>query len=216
MEAGKRTIDLNSRKNSFLIVIGAGVIFAFILIIQTVYTKDTYTDDILKLRKEKDEMFKTSAKSPLADSSKPSFKGLSYFEADKSYRVMATFIPNEKYEIVKMPQNKPGETEEYIVAGKVEFSLQGRQHWLTAFQQNPKESTVLFIPFRDNTNGKSTYGGGRYLEDARIVDNRVELDFNLAYNPYCVYNYRYICPVPPPENKLDIEVKAGEKSYGEE
>lgn len=213
METGKRTIDLNNRKNSFLIIIGAAVIFGFILIYQTVYSKDTYSEDLLKGRKEKDEMFRTSAKSPMPDSAKGSFKGLSYFDPNKDFRVTATFIPNDKYEIVRMPQNKPGETDEYIVAGKVEFELEGRKHWLIAYQENPKESTVLFIPFRDKTNGKMTYGGGRYLEHVRIVENKVEMDFNLAFNPYCVYNYRFICPVPPAENTLDIEVNAGEKAY---
>jgi uncharacterized protein (DUF1684 family) len=67
----------------------------------------------------------------------------------------------------------------------------------------------LFLPFTDLTNGNETYGSGRYI-DLRIPEREtIIIDFNKAYNPYCAYNYGYACPIPPKENKLKVEIRAG-------
>jgi uncharacterized protein (DUF1684 family) len=71
----------------------------------------------------------------------------------------------------------------------------------------------LFIPFNDLTNGMETYGGGRYLDVQQGEGDTLTLDFNKAYNPYCAYNPKYSCPIPPDENKLDVEIRAGEKNF---
>jgi uncharacterized protein (DUF1684 family) len=83
---------------------------------------------------------------------------------------------------------------------------------LTAYQPNPKDSKTFFVPFRDLTSGQTTYGGGRYI-DTRLAGTKVPLDFNRAYNPYCVFNYDYACPIPPEENRLPVAVEAGEKDF---
>ena len=69
----------------------------------------------------------------------------------------------------------------------------------------------LFVPFTDQTNGHSSYGGGRYLDlrMGQINDGQMVLDFNKAYNPFCTYSSAYSCPVPPPENRLSVAVEAG-------
>ncbi|MBP7982432.1 MAG: DUF1684 domain-containing protein, partial [Kaistella sp.] len=68
----------------------------------------------------------------------------------------------------------------------------------------------LFLPFRDETNGKETYGGGKYI-DLRIPDgNEIVIDFNQSYQPYCAYNaYDYSCPIVPEENFLPLRIEAG-------
>ena len=71
----------------------------------------------------------------------------------------------------------------------------------------------LFLPFTDPTNGVTTYGGGRYLDLMIPATKVVQLDFNKAYNPYCAYSGNYSCPIPPEENHLEIEIKAGVKKY---
>jgi len=71
----------------------------------------------------------------------------------------------------------------------------------------------LFIPFSDETSGSETYKAGRYLDLEEQGGDDYELDFNLAYNPYCAYNDQYTCPIPPRENKLPIRILAGEKNY---
>lgn len=72
---------------------------------------------------------------------------------------------------------------------------------------------ALFVPFVDETSGKETYGSGRYLDLEQARGDDYVLDFNMAYNPYCAYNDDYVCPIPPRENKLPIEIRAGEKTY---
>ena len=69
----------------------------------------------------------------------------------------------------------------------------------------------MFIPFRDATSGKETYGAGRYIDMAE--SEQYVIDFNTAYNPFCVYNENYSCPIPPKENWLAVEIKAGEKNF---
>jgi uncharacterized protein (DUF1684 family) len=80
---------------------------------------------------------------------------------------------------------------------------------------NPAYKNLLFLPFNDSSNGDSSYGGGRYidLDVNHIVNKQITIDFNKAYNPYCAYSDGYRCPVPPQENRLSIEILAGEKLF---
>ena len=74
---------------------------------------------------------------------------------------------------------------------------------------------LLFLPFNDTTNGKTSYGGGRFI-DIEIPEkgnSSIIIDFNKAYNPYCAYNKRWSCPLVPSENWLKIAVLAGEKKF---
>ena len=71
----------------------------------------------------------------------------------------------------------------------------------------------FFLPFRDATSGSETYGAGRYLDIDPDEDGTVTIDFNMAYNPFCVYSEAYSCPLPPTENWLDVPITAGEKDF---
>jgi len=84
-----------------------------------------------------------------------------------------------------------------------------------ALLTNPLYKDLLFLPFTDLTNNKETYGGGRYinLDIKSINEAKIIIDFNKAYNPYCAYSDGYRCPIPPEENNLPLEIKAGEKNY---
>ena len=76
-------------------------------------------------------------------------------------------------------------------------------------------ANLLFLPFNDSSNGKTSYGGGRFI-DIEIPENSsksIIIDFNKAYNPYCAYNHKYSCPIPPKENLLVIPIAAGVKAY---
>lgn len=103
-----------------------------------------------------------------------------------------------------------GEGKVYLQAGILEFSLKGTICKLIAYFEKENDGQNLFIPFQDETSGNATYGAGRYLE-GKIVNGKVLLDFNKAYHPFCLYNFSYVCPLPPPENKLPVAVEAGEK-----
>lgn len=205
-------MNVNSRKNSAFIVAGVGLIMVFILIYQMVLAGDDYLVREQNRRDEKDEFFRTQPDSPVPDSLKAIFPGLTYFDLDHKYRVTAQLERFKNPPIVKIPTNTD-EPEEYLVAGNLRFNLKGQEFILLAYQKNKNDGRALFVPFRDATSGKESYGGGRYMDVHTRENDRVDLDFNKAYNPYCVYNYSYVCPVPPPENTLSIAIEAGERDF---
>ncbi len=113
-----------------------------------------------------------------------------------------------------------GKQKEYFKYGILSFKIKGEKLQLYVYQslalmRIPKYKNYLFIPFKDFTSGKETYGGGRYLdiEMTDIQTDVVILDFNKAYNPYCAFGDGFSCPVPPKENHLKSQIKAGEKNF---
>lgn len=143
------------------------------------------------------------------------FGGLSYFDFDPKFQIKAKFTKSigKKFKMPTTTDRMPI----YCRFGYVDFVVDSIPVRLTVYQnmalkRTKKYKNYLFIPFRDGTSGKETYGGGRYL-DLEIPNNdEILLDFNLAYNPYCAYSYRYSCPIPPAENTININILAGEKS----
>ena len=186
-----------------------------------VYSKDSQEDEkiiqsIKSFRKERDHFFKTTTNSPLEEFDRRQFKGLKYFPIDLRYRFEGTIeryiinINDPKYYAI-FPTNK-GPRKRYIRYGKFRFTLEGREHSLELYKSIGGD--MIFIPFYDKTNGKQTYEGGRYL-DAEILmpGYRIVVDFNYTYNPSCVYNDKFVCVLPLEENRLKIEIPAGEKKF---
>jgi uncharacterized protein (DUF1684 family) len=105
-----------------------------------------------------------------------------------------------------------GQLRKMIVAGQLVFTFAATEYRLTGFLTHDADGyEVIFLPFRDGTSGNETYGAGRYVEvPYQIGDEEMEVDFNFAYNPSCAFSPAYDCPYPPPGNRLDIEVRAGE------
>lgn len=148
--------------------------------------------------------------------------GLSFYLPDPQYRITGTFERRQEATPFKMPAIT-GKPEEYVAYGTFTFTRKGETHELVIYRKlahirSPLSRDVLFLPFRDATNGDTTYGGGRYLDlrMAEINNGRLTVDFNLAFNPYCVYSEGYSCPIPPSGNTLDFAVKAGEKMFEEQ
>ncbi len=171
---------------------------------------------IQTFRKEKDIFFKTAPNSPLKDSDKLRFRGLHYFPIDLKYRFEGKIeryninINDPKYYAI-FPTNK-GPRKRYIRYGKFRFTFEGKEHSLELYKSIG--SDLIFIPFYDLTNGKETYEGGRYLDAEVLMPGyRIVVDFNYAYNPSCVYNENYVCVLPLEENRLKIEIRAGEKNF---
>ena len=168
----------------------------------------TYCADLQAERTKKDAFMRTNAESPISD--KSTFTGLTYFDADPSFRVVAKLepFPNGQAEKLVITMTD-GSKETYEKYAHATFALGGESCRLLVL----KYQTTLTVLFQDATSGQATYGGGRYLdiEPNMVTGNQVILDFNAAYNPYCAYNPTYACPLPPPENKLTIAVKAGER-----
>lgn len=171
-------------------------------------------------RIEKDSVFVDSIASPLLLEHRNEFSGLKYFDYNPYYAVRAFFETNLG-EAFSMPTTTE-RTPLYRVYGYLHFSLFDSVYTLPVYQNlelknKPGYEDYLFLPFTDLTNAEETYGGGRYI-DLRITDgDQWSIDFNKSYNPYCAYNSRYSCPIPPIENHLKMRLEAGvlkfEKDY---
>ncbi|MES2652391.1 MAG: DUF1684 domain-containing protein [Bacteroidota bacterium] len=163
--------------------------------------------------------FIKETRSPLKEED---FKHLHFFEADSTYNVIAKveLLTNQK--VFNMP-TYDGTSKEFIRYANVKFTLNKKELQLTLYKNialaaNPAYKELLFLPFTDQTNQKTTYGGGRYIDLSLsdIKNGQIIIDFNKAYNPYCAYSDGYRCPIPPEENDLPIEILAGEKLYSGE
>lgn len=142
------------------------------------------------------------------------YHGIDYYPISKDYRVFAKLVPypEPKKEIIP---TVVGTEEEFTIPGYLEFDLLGIKHRLDPFVVE-SDSTVYFLIIKDATSGKTTYGAGRYMYPEILADGRVELNFNRAYNPPCAFTPYATCPLPPPQNILDIELEAGEKRYSKD
>jgi uncharacterized protein (DUF1684 family) len=136
------------------------------------------------------------------------FQGLQWYPPRREWLIQARLVPYPQPR--KMLFNsQTGDKQEYISPGYAEFEVSGRNYRLTPVNDEGK----LFFIFRDKTAGKTTYPAARYLYAELPVNGRVTLDFNKAYNPPCVFTPFATCPLPPPENRLPIEINAGELMY---
>jgi uncharacterized protein (DUF1684 family) len=142
------------------------------------------------------------------------FSHLYYFEPDPAYAIRATLEKYTDMAQVTMLTSQNLQKTFYRYA-QIKFSLEGRALALSAFKSALKGpgSDILFMPFKDSTSAKETYGGGRFLDIPEPAADDFVLDFNNAYNPLCSYSPAYNCPLPPDENILDAPVRAGEKTY---
>lgn len=205
-------METNSKKNSSFIVIGVGVLFIGIILIQFFSRSDQtlHARTLEMQRSQKDSQFKHAADSPIPKEERDAFVKLDYFPTNEAYLVEATFTPDPQADTLHL-MTTTGEDRKMIRAGTLSFTLQERPQQLAAYRYLDPAITTLFVPFKDLTSGRATYGGGRYLDLEIVADGPYQLDFNRAYNPYCVYNEGYVCPLPPLENKLMVEIAAGEK-----
>ncbi|MGE0639363.1 MAG: DUF1684 domain-containing protein [Thermoanaerobaculia bacterium] len=141
------------------------------------------------------------------------FRGLDYYPLDPAWRIDGRFEPAAEVGEVSVP-NAVGYEEKIRAPGHVVFELGGQEFRLLALDDTGDGR--LFLVFGDPTNGSETYGGGRFLYTDEPRDGRVEIDFNRAYNPPCVFTPYATCPLPPPGNRLSVAVRAGEKRYSHE
>ena len=192
------------------------VLFSLLLFLNC-ENKKRYDKNLTPFQKEMNEFFKDASISPLKEKDLKNFKGLDFFAFDSSYVVNAalTRTPDEKSFKMKTTTDR---LPEYIKYGIVTFDLFGKSYSLNIYKNLEginKEGyrDYLFLPFLDDTNGFESYGGGRYIDlDVTEEDNLV-IDFNSAYNPYCVYDEKYSCPIVPRENYLPLEINAGVKAF---
>ncbi|MDA1062146.1 MAG: DUF1684 domain-containing protein [Chloroflexi bacterium] len=166
--------------------------------------------DLTEFRAAKDDFFRSDPDSPLLESQRAHFGSLDYYE-ERPGLVFSlapeVFDEQERIEL----QTSTGTVASYWRWARVRFEVDGQDAELTIYRDDA--SGGLFLPFVDARAGAETYGAGRYLDLHPLEDGRLLVDFNYAYNPYCAYNERWTCPIPPAENRLDVAITAGERVF---
>ena len=191
-----------------------GILLFSLFLLLNCDNRKRYNNDLTPFQREINDFFKDASVSPLKKRDLKNFRGLDFFTYDSTYLVTA--------KLTKTPKEKPfmmltttDMVVEYIKYGTVSFELLDNQYSLDIYKnlEDPNERDNLFLPFLDDTNGNESYGGGRYINlDIPQVDNLI-IDFNSAFNPYCVYDEKYSCPIVPAENYLPLEIKAGVMNF---
>lgn len=174
--------------------------------------QEEWAADIERQRAQKDEYFAENPRSPLPADERGGFDGLSYYPPDDTYLFELSLHEFDERDTIEVETTADGRRA-YARWGEFRFTLDGTDYALTAYRADPEEGR-LWVPFKDETNGRTTYGGGRYLDlepEDRADDGYWILDFNEAYNPFCVYSEHYECALVPPENHLDVAIEAGER-----
>jgi len=172
--------------------------------------------DLKDFRARRDQLFATHPQSPIPAAERPSFTGIRYYEPNEDAIVEAAVRPASGE--IDIDTGGPDGVVHYRRAGVLETPFgELSLWWISAYGGG------LFLPVRDGTCGKSTYGGGRYLTDTVkgthgrglevLPGDRVRLDFNYLYNPSCAYDDAWLCPLAPPENRVSAPIEAGELTY---
>jgi uncharacterized protein (DUF1684 family) len=172
-----------------------------------------YGDAVRAFRDDKDEYFRTGARSPLPAAERDGFEGLPYFPVDEGLRFeglrLEPYAGSEPTSFA-IPTSD-GKLRPAERAGTLSFAVDGTPCALTAYTFEGGDAESVFVPFLDATTGKESYGAGRYLDIDREADGTYVLDFNLAYHPSCVYDMKFSCPLTPAENRLPVRIEAGER-----
>jgi uncharacterized protein (DUF1684 family) len=139
------------------------------------------------------------------------FRGMDHFPIDPGWRLSGRLEPapaDRTIEIVDVT----GAVSHDLTPGQVVFERDGATWRIDALPGD--DDGTLWLVFGDATNGIETYGGGRFLYTEPVGDDgSVVLDFNIAYNPPCVFSPYATCPLPPPQNRLDLRIEAGERDF---
>ncbi len=207
---------MNTFFKSFLVFAS---ISCFAYSISLAQEMNPWADSARAYQDELNRQYESPEESPLKPEDRENFEGLDFFPIDMDYRVEAKFVLNPKQKYKSMPTTS-SRVDLYRKYGELHFAIKGKKFVLQVYKSKqlervPAYKDYLFLPFRDQSNGVDTYGGGRYigLYHALGDGDTIWLDFNRAYNPYCAYNDAYSCPIVPQVNTLDIRVEAGVKKY---
>tara|TARA_B100000524_G_scaffold348355_1_gene252611 strand:+ start:2650 stop:3240 length:591 start_codon:yes stop_codon:yes gene_type:complete len=169
-------------------------------------------------QKQVNDFFKDASVSPLKTKDLKNFRGLDFFKFDSSFLVYAKIQEtpeNLPFKMMMTIANTPANFRKY---GILKFSINDEYFELSVYENLDyfgldEYENYLFLPFLDKTSGYETYGGGRYIDLYQKNSDSILIDFNRAYNPKCVYNENFSCPIVPRENYLNIRIEAGVKNF---
>lgn len=193
------------------------LVFQFLAISILGFSQTNEWEEAKKYQENLNIEYKDSLHSPLLAEDLKTFESLDFYPISNDFIVEATFVKAKKEKAFGM-KTSTSRTPLYKKYGTLHFEIKGKKCVLNVYQnleliKRPGFKDYLFLPFSDTTNGKETYIGGRYLDMRIPTENKVIINFNKAYNPYCAYNYKYSCPIVPFENDLDVAIEAGVKKF---
>tara|TARA_B100001057_G_scaffold67056_1_gene60759 strand:- start:2708 stop:3310 length:603 start_codon:yes stop_codon:yes gene_type:complete len=173
--------------------------------------------NLTEYQRQVNNYFKDASVSPLLAKDLKNFQGLDFFEFDSTYVVKAKIEETKESLPFKMKTTTdiPADVRKY---GDLFFQITEKEFELSIYENLEYEGVegyenYLFLPFLDNTNGNETYGGGRYLDLYLNGTDKIIIDFNKAYNPQCVYDENFSCPIVPKKNFLNTRIEAGVKNF---
>ena len=194
------------------------IILPFLILISCNTSKDLslYQKEINEFRNSYKNGFINNPSSPL---NQDDLAYIDFFDTDASWKIKCSCLKIKEAKPFEMPTYS-GVTRTYIQHSTLVCNRLGTPMHLDLYKNiqqpiNPLYKNHLFLPFKDLTNGDSTYGGGRYINliDTNIKNDTLEIDFNTSYNPWCAYSDGYNCPIPPRSNHLTVSINAGEKNF---
>jgi uncharacterized protein (DUF1684 family) len=171
------------------------------------FKKGNLMNALERFRQEKDKFFKNDQSSPLTPEQKLIFSSLNYYPENIALRLeiaMEMVAPPKTINMI----TSTGDRRDYLHKAQIRFNVDGQEAVLQVYED---AHGMYFLPFVDATAPQETYGAGRYLEPEELSPGVLLVDFNLAYNPFCAYNSRWSCPIPPHENRIKLRIEAGEK-----
>lgn len=181
--------------------------------------KPTYEDSIKQFQYKLNTQYANAEESPLTKEDVLTFKSLDFFNIDENYQVEAELelTPSSRIFEMKTTTDRLPLFKKYAIA---HFTINNQKCSLSLYESQDFQNTLdqknmLFLPYNDQSNGELSYSGGRFIDIDKPseVSLTIIIDFNKSYNPYCAYNHKYSCPIPPSENNLPVSILAGEKSY---
>jgi len=161
-----------------------------------------------QFRKRKDSFFRSHPNSPLSDEQKVNFEGLNYFPENPELKFKLQVERFEDQEEIQI-ETTTGTSQTFKRNARFTFTVDGDEVELNIY----KSDKGYFLPFKDSLAGEETYKIGRYLEIKALGNDRFEVDFNMAYNPFCAYADGFSCLITPEENHINVPIRAGEKVY---
>ncbi len=207
-------MNLPDSKKYFHLILLSGIILISLYACSDPET-EKYVSEIEKYREEVNEYMQTNPSSPFNKKGKVDFHNLKFFDVDPEFKFSSRLYKYDNPDTVKVFGTK-GEERSYVRYGYLIFNYDDEDINLNVYEGGTGSGEKYYlIWFTDRTTNEESYGVGRYLnfEKEEDPEHIYEVDFNLAYNPYCAYSKDYSCAIPTKEDYLDVEITAGEKKF---